>query len=258
MKLKGKIIPVLIFAAALLFAGILILYSTKTAPSTVSVKYPDGYTVITADNAESNEEYIEKLGYGVASFKKYLEKKYIVSFAGNKDNSSQFRLISRKTEFTAQLGDISGATDSELKTVASELLPNGYDYIYRIGNLVFFEIDTVVKSEEGGYNSIQFITVKNGSYYSLVFYGSDLEITDNQRALAEDTLKTMKIPESGGVMGADKGNGIKRIVYLTIITLVIVAGVVLIVLHTISLIRDIRGRKKRSDYADFVIKRRKK
>ncbi len=257
MKLKGKIIPALILAAVLCFVGILILYSTKTSGTEVSIQYPEGYTVITADNVESHEEYIEKLGFGTNSFAKYLESKHIVSFAGNENNSRQLRLVVKATEFTEQLGSIAGATDKELEVIAKELLPDGYSYIYRLGGNVYYELDRLVQDENGRHYAIQFITVKNGKYYALIYSGSSETISNEERELAESTLKTLKIPDEGGVMAAASSGGVKRIVYIVIVSLVIFAGVVCIILHGVALIRDIRNRKKRSDYSDLVIKRRK-
>lgn len=258
MKLKGKIIPALILAVVLCFAGILILYSAKSSDGEATVEYPEGYTVITAENAHNQEEYIEKLGYGVNSFKNYLESKNIVSFAGNENNSRQLRLVVKSTEFTQQLRSIAGATDEELQIIAKELLPEGYSYIYRLGGNVYYEIDRTVESEEGSYSTIQFITVKNGSYYALIYYGSSSGLTDEERKVAEDTLRSLKIPDEGGVMAVASSGGAKRIVYIVIVSLVILAGVVLIILHGVALIRDIKNRKKRSDYSDLFIKRRKK
>ncbi len=258
MKLKGKIIPALLLSVVLLFVGILILYTAKKSGTEVSVKYPEGYTVITKENAHSQEEYIEKLGYGTSSFIKYLENKNIVSFAGNEDNSRQLRLITKSTEFTRQLGSIAGASDKELQLIAEQLLPNGYSYIYRLGGNVYYEIDRTVTEGDVSYCTIQFITVKNGKYYALIYYGSSKEISDAEKELAESTLKTLKIPEEGGVMAVASSGGVKRIVYIVIVSIVIFAGVILIILHGVSLIRDINNRKKRSDYSDLVIKRRKK
>ena len=257
MKFKGKIIPALILAAVLCFVGILILYSTKNTAE-VTISYPEDYTVITPETVDSHEEYVERLGFGTNSFKKHLESKYIVSFAGNENNSRQFRLVVKETDFTEQLLGIAGATDKELQVIARELLPGGYDYIYRIGGNVFYEIDDVADSESGEYCTIQFITVKNGKYYALIYNGSQKTITDEEREIVEATLKTLKISDEGGVMAAASSVSTKRVIYLVIVSLVIIAGLGCIALNGYSLIRDIRNRKKRSDYSDIVIKRRRK
>lgn len=257
MNIKGKIIPALILAAVLCFVGILILYSTKNTAE-ISITYPDGYTVITPETVGSNEEYIERLGFGANSFRKYLQSKYIVSFAGNENNSRQFRLVVRETEFTKQLLGIAGATDKELEVIGRELLPNGYDYIYRLGGNVFYEIDEIAENEDGKYCTLQFITVKNGKYYALIYNGSKATMTDEERELAEATLKTLKIPDEGGVMAAASSVSTKRVVYLIMVSLVIVAGLGCIALNAYVLIKDIRNRKNRDDYSDLVIKRRRK
>lgn len=258
MKIKGKIIPALILAAVLGFAGILILYSTKNAPTDASISYPDGYTVITADDADNHEEFIELLGFGVNSFKKYLNDKHIVSFAANQNNSRQFRLVVRETDFTKQLVSIAGATNEDLAVIAKELLPGGYSYVYRVGGNVYYEIDSVAEGDNGEYCTLQFITVRNGKYYALIYNGSRANITTEERRLVEDTVNTLKIPDEGGVVAAASSVGVKRIFYLVIVSLVIIAGVVCIILNTYSLVKDIRNRKKRDDYSDIVIKRRHK
>ena len=67
----------------------------------------------------------------------------------------------------------------------------------------------------------------------------------------EDTLKTLKIPDEGGVVAAASSVGVKRIFYLVIVSLVIIAGVVCIILNTYSLIKDVKNRKKRDKYLKF-------
>jgi len=257
MKIKGKIIPALIIAVLLGFIGILILYSTKNTAE-VSITYPEGYTVITPDTVDSNEDYIELLGFGTNSFKNYLEDKSIVSFAANRNNSRQLRLVVKETEFTKQLGSISEALDSELKIIGDKLLKGGYSYIHRTGGNVFYEIDSVAEGEDGEYCTLQFITVKNGKYYALIYNGSRAGITTAERRLVEDTLKTLKIPDEGGAIAAVGSAGTKRMVYIVIVSLVIIAGLVCIVLNGYLLIKDVRKRKKKDDYSDIVIKRRNK
>ncbi len=255
--MKKKLIPALILAAVLLFACVLVIYSARKQENGISIDYPKGYTVITADNAEDHEEYVENLGYGVSSFKKYLTAKNIISFAGNEDNSGQFRLISYSTEFTKQIRDISNATDKELEIIAKQLLPNGYGYIYRYSGSVYYGINRMVTDENISYGTIQFLTVKNGRYYSLNYYGYGA-ISDTEIKQAEKVLKSLKIPGEDGILEVAGSSNTKRMVYIVIISLVIIAGTICIVLYAISLVRDIRKNKRQSADVDMVIKRRKK
>lgn len=255
--MKKKLIPAIILAVVLVFGGLLIIYFASTSASdTATIKYPKGYTVINSDNAEDNEEYIEKLGYTVSSFQHYLEQKNVISFAANKNNSGQYHLVSYATEFTKDVDNISVASDKELEKIANVLIKQGYDYIYRYDGTAFYVIETA-GTEENGYGAIQYVTIKNGKYYSLNYYGSTPELSKAERTAAENTLKTLKLPEKGGILSAAGSAGVKRTVYLIILTLVVLGGMVCIVLYTVSIVKDIRKNKNENTEEQFI-KRRKK
>ena len=130
MKLKNKIIIVLIAALFVAFATLSAVHIFGTGEG-ASVKYPKGFTVIeTADDALENEEFIEAMGYSTDSFLSHKAESNIVSFAANKDNSSQFMLIERSTDFSEQIYDISESSDKDINNIAAVLVKSGWESLY--------------------------------------------------------------------------------------------------------------------------------
>ena len=257
MKSKNKLLIVTVATLLVVIVAMLSLYVAKIGKD-LSVQYPEGYTVLTEENAAQNEALIEKLGYGVTSFQKYLRQKGIVSLAVNEDNSRQFRLIEQTTDLTTELKDLEGVSDRELNAVAEKLLPNGYAYLVRRAGVPYFEVHTKVKNGNESYCTVQFITIKNGKYYSLNYYGSQKSLSDAERTFAISVLNTLKIPESGGLSAVITRGGTMRAVYLVILSVAVLLGVVIAVVLSVSLIRDIKKRRADDASGTFKIKRRRK
>lgn len=257
MKLKNKIIIAVITVAIIAFATLSAVHIFGT-DETVSVKYPKGFTVIrTADDVSENEELVEAMGYSTDSFWNHLKQKNIVSFAVNKDNSSQFALIERETDLSKQLYDISETTDKEVENIATALVKSGFSGIWRVGDRTFLEVTTSVEEGENSFCSAQYITIVGGKYYSLNYYGSQKTLTENDKKLITKTIESIEIKDDGGVVGRITSADTGRVLYMILVALVIIVGVVFIVLLISSIMRDYL-KKRRSGESDSIrIKRRK-
>lgn len=257
MKSKNKALIVTVAALLVIIIAMFSFYMIKSGRS-LSVSYPEDYTVLTEENAAQNEELIEKLGYGVSSFQKYLRQKGIVSLAVNKDNSRQFRLIEQTTDLTSELKNLEGVSDAELEAVAEKLLPSGYAYLLRRSGVPYFEVHTEISAAKESYCTVQFITIKNGRYYSLNYYGSSAKLSDEERTLALSVLNTLKIPDSGGFSTVITRGGTMRAVYLAILGAAVLLGIIIAVWLSTSLIRDFKKRRSDEAVGSFKIKRRRK
>ena len=257
MKLKNKIIIALIAALFVAFATLSAVHIFGTGEG-ASVKYPKGFTVIeTADDALENEEFIEAMGYSTDSFLSHKAESNIVSFAANKDNSSQFMLIVRSTDFSEQIYDISESSDKEINNIAAVLVKSGYSGIWRVDGRTFLEVTTTVEEGEKSFCSAQYITIVGGKYYSLNYYGSSKTLTEKDKELITKTLQSIEIKEEGGVFGKITSADTGRIFYMILVALIIIVGAVCIVLLVSSIFRDYL-KKRRSEENDSIrIKRRK-
>ncbi len=120
MTKRQRVLLALAAAVFALLIAVVFIYRQTGIKKNVKITYPDGYTVITPDNAASNEELANKLGYGAQSLEKYMNQRGIQSVAINGDNSRQMRLTCRQTDLSSELKDISSMPKSELETVAQK------------------------------------------------------------------------------------------------------------------------------------------
>lgn len=256
MKLKNKIIIAVIAVIFITFATLSAVHIFGT-DETVSIKYPKGFEVITAENAYDNEEFIEAIGYSTESFANHLQQNNIVSFAANKDNSSQFTLIERETDLSAQLYDISEASDKEVNNIATALVKDGFSGIWRVGGRTFIEVTKSVSDQDYEYCSAQYITIVGGKYYSLNYYGSNKNLGENDEKLIKKAIENLEIKDDGGVFGTITSADTGRAIYMVLVALVIIVGAIFIVLLVSSMLRDYL-KKRRSEENDSIrIKRRK-
>lgn len=251
MKNRTKIAVLAVIVVAVITA-IFFVYKKSSEDKTATLNYPKGYTILTVENADSNEELIKALGYSVASFKKHLESKNAISMAINSDNSCQFMLTQSRSVFSKELDNLVGSSDKQLQKIGETLMPKGFSGIYTVGDMVFLESETSVKDTED-YTAVQLVTVISGKIYTLNYYvvGSN---TKDAVKTAEQTAGTLSVPKSFSLKNLFKVSG--STVYIIILGAVIIAGVISIVLISISLIRDFGADRKRGEFEEFHIKRR--
>lgn len=256
MKIKTKLIIAVIVAVFVGFATLVAvhIFGIDESPT---IKYPKDFTVITTETAYDNEEFIEALGYSVESFSNHLGQNGIISFAANKDNSSQFTLSERTTDLSTQLYDISDASDKEIESIAKSLIKEGFSGTWRIGGRTFLEVTTKVQNDENSYCSVQYITIVGGKYYSLNYYGSNPTLTEADKKVIEKTMSNLKIKDEGGIVGSLTSADTGRIFYIVLVALVGITGIVFVILLSASLVRDYIKKRRSEEDGLLRIKRRK-
>lgn len=251
MKNKTKIAILAVIIAAVILA-VFFVYKKSSENKSATLSYPKDYMVLTADNADGNEELIKALGYSVTSFKKHLESKNAISMAINGDNSCQFMLTQSRSDFSSELNNLNESSDDQLQKIGETLMPNGFTGIYTLGDKVFLESETSVKDTEN-YTAVQLVTVISGKIYTLNYYVVGTSVKSALKT-AEEVAGTLSVPKTFSLKNLFRVSG--STVYIIILGAVIIAGIISIVLLSISLIRDIKADRKRGEFREFHIKRR--
>lgn len=256
MKIKSKVIIAGVTAVLLLFFGILI-YHAITSNNTAKVKFPEGYTVITEDNAFNNEEFLEQLGFEPSAFVTYINKNDIVVFAATIDNSRQFKLVSKTTKLTSEVVSLEQTSKEGLATIGEQLLGGNYEKIEYIKGIPYYKIVTEVKGEGGDFVSVQYVTVRGGKYYQLTYYGTGAILSGDEREEIAEVMNTLKIPSGKTIGERVRAMSTVTIVYIVIIFAVIILGTIAIIFLSISIIRDLKLKHKSKEKGYLKIKRRK-
>ena len=253
--------------SAFLLVSITLLFVTfASAESQVKVEehsltfsLPNNYVLLNADTAKDNEDLIESLGYSVSSFKNYLKPADKNSpqtlFLGVMPNTkSQILVKSWSTEFSKKINDFSYLNDSSLFKTAKELITTN-DASFKIvsaNGMKFVEIRTNAKDSGGDFCSVQYITVRNGKFYSLNFTFSG-SINDQNVQSAWDALITLKIKSSLDKSVWDAGS----ITILVLLFAVIIIGIIVAGIIVYSIITDIKKRRLDINEDSDYISRRK-
>ena len=256
MKFKSKVIIAGVTAVLLLFFGILI-YHAISSNNIASAKFPQGYTVITKDNAYDNEEFLEQLGFEPSAFITYLNKNDILYFAATIDNSRQFKLTCKTTRLTSEVVSLEEASKEGLATIGEQLINGNYEKIEYINSVPYYKMVTEVKGDGGSYISVQYITVRDGKYYQLTYYGTGDILSSDEKAEITGVMDTLKIPSGKTVFQRFRAMSTVTVVYVVIILVVIILGIIAIILLASSIIRDLNLKHKSKEKGYLKIKRRK-
>ena len=253
---------VLALCFALIFSFTVSAQTVKNKANAVSLEIPDGYTVLTEDNLRRNDEFLEKLGHTVDSFRKKMEEGGILIYAATSDNRRQIQLKTWTSDFSETAQDLTRLDDEALTQARETLLEQMNQPGQAITNvaqvttkdLIFFRITALVSGGEKDFCFRQYLTVANGRYYALVYYNDEAELSAAQQEEAESVFSTLSIEKkkSGGLIA---GNTVVQIV---LITAVLAAAVFLTVLIVLSFIRDIRNRRRELEPLPEHIKMRRK
>lgn len=257
LNAKSNIIIAFLLAMVILFLSLVIGFFIKNN-AVPSVEYPEGFVVISEENSEEYEDYLEILGYSIESFDKYLQNKGIIAFASNNDNSIQFRLTETETEVSKEIGTLHGKGEKELNAIGNALTKEGYRGLVEANGNTYFEILTLNGEENEKYCTLQYLTVKNGKFYSLIYYGSKEEVPANELEMVYETLDSVKIPDTSGVFQNFSEGGTERIVYIVLISIVIIFGIVSVALLSTSLFKDLKIHFTSDREENIKIKRRRK
>lgn len=228
---------------AFLLLSIIFVFSSTAAASAetytvadgISVTLPKGYTLLTEDNLKEQEDSIAALGHSVTSLRSYMEENHIVFIAVDTQNQNQVQLGAFQTDFSKDIGDLSGLKADELKTIGSHLI-NGSFEIISINDWVYFKttVDGLV-----GYATVQYVTLKNGTLYTLNYYGSDSTV-------ANEIASGLMLPQT------KTGRDTKSVIISVVLWIVLVAALAAIVLLLISLFSDLRKKQEDNDVREYI------
>lgn len=208
---------------------------TYSVSGGISITLPEGYTLLTEDNLKENEKMITGLGHSAQSLRDYMEENHIVFIAVDTQNQNQVQLSAFQTSFSKDIGDLTGLKAEELKTIGSHLINGSFEMI-SINDWVYFKtkVDGLV-----GYATVQYVTLKNGTMYTLNYYGSD-------SAMANAVASGLQLP------AAKAGAGTKSLVISIVLWIALVAALTATVILLISLFSDLRNKQEDNDVREYI------
>ena len=217
----------------------------------LSLKLPNGFKVISANDAKDNEDYLKSINFTVADFKKYLSSNSVIVYATDK-NGSEIVVKSYKSDFSTQIDDLYELNEDDIKSIFGSFL-NGTEYtVTDVNNNRFLRFEYTDNDNMGNFYGIQLLTVKNGTIYS-VNYTADANIGINPEI--EKTLSEGFNYKGKTESGKNKAD---TVITGVILALAIIAFLGLGAYIIYTFVRDIRKRRNMSDVAPYVkIKRRK-
>lgn len=252
-----------LFLACLLFLTLpcgALAETVSLSDPKVRLEIPDGYTVLLPDNLKENGEFLDKLGHTAKSFKNYMEERNMLLVAATDDNTRQIQLKTWETNFSREIGDLSSLDSQELDRAADTLLAQEADESLlswgRVtrGGVAYLKSTAKVTEQQADFCYIQYVTVRDGRYFALVYYNFGGELTQEQEAEADALLSSLVLPEKEKSFLA----GGNYIVQMVIVGALILAAAVIAVLLVVSFVRDIRYRQREDAQTVHIkIKRRK-
>jgi hypothetical protein len=260
VKLRIAAIMLITVLTAAAFALPVSAVSVKMSDEGFSVEVPDEYTVLTASNLSKNKDFLTGLGHTSESFRRSMDEADIVMYAATADNRRQMQVkiwTSDFSELTGDLSQLSGeAAEQALASIGGDIGGSGQlldsQQIIR-GEMRFFRFTVRV---DGGlpFCYIQYLTVLNGKFYSLVYYNAESSLTAEQQSEAEAAFNSFTVQKQRSV-GIVDGNTLLQIV---IGGIVIAAAAALAVYLIVSLYRDIKNRGSEPDIIPERIKMKRK
>ena len=225
----------------------------------VSITLPDGYVLLNLETAEDNTDLIESLGYSVSSFKDYLKASGVNSaktlFLGYEtQNKSQISVKCWETDFSKKIGDLSYLDDDSLSKTAKELVKTkGASYkSVQVNGMKLLEIRTNNKDSGGSFGSVQYLTIRNGNFYSVnfTFVG---QLNDANVNTAWNTLSSFNVETNSEKSVWD----VNSILVMVVLSAAIIAGIVLMIVIIYTLIKDIKKNRNDANTSGDYIERRK-
>ena len=227
----------------------------------IQLDVPEDYTVLLPDRLKDHEEFLNKLGHSSKSFKSYMDERHMLLVAATEDNTRQIQLKSWETDFSRQIEDLSALDADALEQAADALLVREADESLLSwgkavrGGVTYLKAVTRVTEQQADFCYIQYITVRDGVYYALVFYNFGGEVTQEQEDEADALLSSLVLPAPKGGSFLAGGN---YVVQMVIVGILILAAAVISLLLVLSFIKDIRYRRREdSQTVHIKIKRRK-
>lgn len=221
----------------------------------LKIDFPKSFTVIDEKNIADNTDFLKTLKFDAGKFKEYIVKNNIIVFAADPSVGCEVSVKCITTTFTENVGDLSLLNAESMASLADELLVNGTYQVSEVNSIKYFVQNFTASDKGGSFSGIQYITLKNGSMYTLSFTFNGETLTDENFNIVSDIINNTKIKTvSSGVTSKQ----VSDIVVIVILIVVIIALVVAAIYIIVTVVLDLSGKKNQSDVAPYVkIKRRK-
>lgn len=243
-----------VLCAAVLFTFSAAAYSNGELG--VSFEQPEGYMELNAENISKHEGYLSLLNHSEESFKKYLTDNNIEFFALTNDNKKQIILRCYETEFSKQLVDMSAVADEDVETIAKAVLPEGSSGYSRatVNGIKYIQVITSGEDSGGGFSAVQYITIRNGLFFSMVYNYSESTLQKSSLDASFQSMTKFNI-ENFKAASVWSLQDIFTLI-MVIVFMIIVAAVIIIILY--SFVKDIIAKRRESQGGGEVkVKRRK-
>ena len=174
-------------------------------------------------------------------------------FATDPQNGLQISCKTWESDFSADTEDLSYLSEDMMDSVAGKIVTGkGASYkTVSVGTLRLLEIRTEGKDSGGAFSSIQYVTIRNGAFYSVnVAFSGKLEESKVQTAW--NLICTLQIKNKASATAWDVSSVFEMVLIWVLILLALVAIVIVI----LSFIRDIRARRADRNSAPDYIERR--
>ncbi len=211
--------------------------------SGVDFAVPEAYTCITPDSIKANKETVEQLGHSTDSLKAFMAENDLLLVAVMPQNAAQLQLRVTRTEFSRDILSLDGLDTDSLTRIGEKLAENFT--LVTVNGVHYFK---TVQSGTG-YGTVQFVTVKNGAVYRLLYYGTSM-------AEANAAVQNLHIKDTG--TGNLPGRGMTIFLSIAIVVVILLA-LVAIGFLIYSFYKDLKNRYgEKNDVREYIrIKRRK-
>lgn len=209
-----------------------------------SLTLTDEYTVIDRNTLSKNKDFIEKIGYSVSSFSAKLEQSSIVMYAATQDNSRQVQVKQWTSDFSTEVGALSALSDDRLSTalevMARPIVGNDNELISsavgEVGDITYL-CYTVRVGQAFCYT--EYVTVAGGKCYSLVYYNSSANFSEEESAERDKFISSLSISDASA---SSIWGGYSLTVRIVSAALIIAAASFAVYL-VITFVRDFKRRR---------------
>lgn len=223
----------------------------------LSLVMPSEYVELTKTNAGEQEDLLDSLGYTEESFLTFLKKSGILVFAMADNNKKQIMVKSWQSDFSNDVEDLAQLDDNAVSAVAAQLITDeklNYKFV-AANSMKLIEIRTSSKDSGGDFSSVQYLTIRNGRFYSLIFSFSEPVLSEQSVSSAWGVLAGYRIESK---LKTGSFWDFSSILIMILVCILVLAALIVIGLIIFSFISDFRNRKKQvEDGSDISIKRRK-
>ena len=216
-----------------IFFLLLLCISITGCDKASEIVYKNKAELVFCFDSNVSEEVASKLSKDKKELSESMKNSGIVFFGIDKNGEYTVSALKETTEFSKKMIDFKALSDNGLKEVAEKIAPN-YSGYKKNENEVYIVQDIVSYYAEEQRPARQYITVKNSSFYVFTFVFNSENLGEKEIAEAEAVMNDIGI--------SVENNNIT--LQSTVIILLILGISLLAVYIAITLIKDIKNRRK--------------